>query len=302
MAAGSAHALIRGRDRLKDFYVPLSYGKVRINAPLPAKLFSHIKVRDEKETQKGIGVFDVTILDEDGLEIVEISDFVVRKITDIAKMTGEVGDVAAGSQRIGQGSGEGPGRPDSISQALRARLEQGITPAEGVDAFCRILSGGVSPQIIVCSQDVNALIDAANAAGKAADANRTGQAQPAVLQHSRPELPTTFVPASTEQERKIAAIWQELLGIQQVGIHDDFFELGGHSLMIVTVHSRLHQALDMTFPVAKMFQYPTISSLANYLRQGQGDKPSYGNLRDRAERQREALARQKQPAKERRRQ
>ena len=46
-----------------------------------------------------------------------------------------------------------------------------------------------------------------------------------------------------------------------------------------------------------MFQYPTISSLANYLRQGQGDKPSYGNLRDRAERQREALARQKQLAK-----
>ena len=50
---------------------------------------------------------------------------------------------------------------------------------------------------------------------------------------------TTFVPAGTEQERKIAEIWQELLGIQQIGIHDDFFELGGHSLMIVTVHSRV---------------------------------------------------------------
>jgi len=297
MAAGSAHALIHGNDRAKDFYVPLSYGTVRMNAPLPAKLFSHIKVRDENVIQKGIGVFDVTILDEDGLEIVEISDFVVRRITDIAKMLGDVGSVAARSQRIEQGSGGGSSQRDAISEVVRARLEQGITPAEGGDAFCRILSGGVSPQIIVCSQDVNALIDAANAAGKAADANGTGQAQPAVLQHSRPELPTTFVPAGTEQERKIAAIWQELLGIQQVGIHDDFFELGGHSLMIVTVHSRLHQALDATFPVAKMFQYPTISSLANYLRQGQGDKPSYGNLRNRAERQREALARQKQLAK-----
>ena len=56
---------------------------------------------------------------------------------------------------------------------------------------------------------------------------------PTLVQHSRPELLTRFVPPSTELERKIAEIWQELLGIQQVGIHDDFFELGGHSLMIV---------------------------------------------------------------------
>ena len=101
-------------------------------------------------------------------------------------------------------------------------------------------------------------------------------------------------PRVTEQERRIAEIWQELLGIQQIGIHDDFFELGGHSLMIVSVHNKVQQIFDVTFPVAKMFQYPTINALANYLREGQGDKPSYGDLRDRAERQREALARQKQ--------
>jgi acyl carrier protein len=103
------------------------------------------------------------------------------------------------------------------------------------------------------------------------------------------------VPAGTEQERRIAEIWQELLGIKQIGIHDDFFELGGHSLMIVSVHNRLQQTLNVTFPVAKMFQYPTINALANCLRQGQDNKPSYENLRDRAKQQRE---RQRQLVKE----
>ena len=53
MATGGAHALISGREKLKDFYVPLSYGKARINAPLPAKLFSHIRVREGQGASEG---------------------------------------------------------------------------------------------------------------------------------------------------------------------------------------------------------------------------------------------------------
>jgi acyl carrier protein len=286
MATGGAHALISGQDGLKDFYVPLSYGKVRVNAPLPAKLFSHISIQDRKENQKGIAVFDISILDEDGVEIVEISDFVVRKVTDIARMAGQNGDGHLGLAGNGRRPEMESGKRRALSPGLLNGLEQGITPPEGVDAFLRILSRGVTPRIVVASQDLNALIDAANADGKAADAKPAPQAQPAVAQHARPELPTRYVAPSTDLERQIAEIWQGLLGIQQIGIHDDFFELGGHSLMIVTIHSKLQDALQVTFPVAKMFQYPTINALATYLREGQGAKPTYGNLRDRAERQR----------------
>jgi len=270
--------------------VPLSYGKVRINAPLPAKFFSHIRVRDEKESQKGVAVFDITILNEAGLEIVEIFNFVVRKITNTAKMTG---DESADSWQLQQAPGVNHGKGDAIVQALIAGVEQGITPAEGVEAFGRVLSG-LSPRIIIASQDLNALVDEADSAAKTVQATLAGQSKPAGALHSRPDLPTTFVPAGTQQERRIAEIWQELLGIRQIGIHDDFFELGGHSLMIVSVHSKLQQILDVTFPVAKMFQYPTINALANYLRQGQEVKPSYDDVRDRAERQR---ARQRQMVK-----
>ena len=105
MATGGAHALIRGRDRLKDFYVPLSYGKVRINAPLPAKLFSHIKVREENGTQKGIAVFDVTILDEDGMEIVQISRLCRAKDYRYRQDDGRGWQVAADVATIGQRSG-----------------------------------------------------------------------------------------------------------------------------------------------------------------------------------------------------
>ena len=130
MATGSAQALIRGRDGHRDFFVPLSYGKVRVHAPLPAKFFSHIKVRDQQEeTQKGIAVFDITILNEDGLEVVEISDFVVRQITDIAKIVGEVGQcrgcVATNREKLRRGRPADPMQsPKSCVLSWNRRLSR----------------------------------------------------------------------------------------------------------------------------------------------------------------------------------
>ena len=283
MATGGAHALIPGHDGLKDFYVPLSYGRVVINGPLPAELFSHIKIR-EQETRSGIAIFDVSIFDREGIEIVGISDFVVRNVLDITRMTSQKDPVSQpllSDKRVEQ-------NPSRILTALTPLLEQGISPSEGIDAFCRILSRGISPRIVVASQDLNALIEAANNAGKTAVPQiALGQAPPKVAQHARPQLPTRYIPPSTELERTVTEIWQDLLGIQQIGVHDDFFELGGHSLMVVSIHNRLQQTLDLSFPVAKMFQYPTINALAHYLHEGQESKPSYENVRDRAERQRE---------------
>jgi amino acid adenylation domain-containing protein len=63
-------------------------------------------------------------------------------------------------------------------------------------------------------------------------------------------------------EQALAAIWQELLGVERVGRHDHFFELGGHSLLAVQMVSRLRQRLDIELPLRALFAQPTLEGLA----------------------------------------
>ncbi|WP_244903151.1 non-ribosomal peptide synthetase, partial [Xenorhabdus innexi] len=65
-----------------------------------------------------------------------------------------------------------------------------------------------------------------------------------------------------ETEQRLAAIWQTLLGLEQVGRHDNFFELGGHSLLIVTLIEELRQC-DLTLEVSAVFSSPTLMAMAS---------------------------------------
>ncbi|RJG15557.1 amino acid adenylation domain-containing protein, partial [Paenibacillus thiaminolyticus] len=66
----------------------------------------------------------------------------------------------------------------------------------------------------------------------------------------------------TNMEAKLALLWQDVLGVERVGIHDNFFELGGHSLRAMTLASRIHQTLDVEVPLRLLFQAPTVAGLA----------------------------------------
>ena len=68
-----------------------------------------------------------------------------------------------------------------------------------------------------------------------------------------------------EMERTIAAIWQEVLHLEKIGIEDSFFHLGGHSLLLVHMQNKLEKALDKPLLIMDLFRYPTISSLAEHL-------------------------------------
>ena len=71
-----------------------------------------------------------------------------------------------------------------------------------------------------------------------------------------------YVAPRTPVEEMLAKIWQELLGLERVGVHDDFFELGGHSLLATRVISRIHDELPTDLPVRRLFETPTIEGLA----------------------------------------
>jgi acyl carrier protein len=104
----------------------------------------------------------------------------------------------------------------------------------------------------------------------------------------------SFATPQTEIELKIARAWQEVLGVETVGMQDNFFDLGGNSLLIIQLYEKLRQVLGTQLQLTELFQYPTISSLANYLKPQEAASLSIQLVQDRAEKQREALNRQKQ--------
>ncbi|MBE8998847.1 acyltransferase domain-containing protein [Nostoc sp. LEGE 12447] len=83
--------------------------------------------------------------------------------------------------------------------------------------------------------------------------------------HSRPDLPNSYLAPRNEIEQRLADIWEELLGIKQVGIHDNFFKLGGDSLIAVQVLSRIRNIFSIRLSVANLFESPTIAEIASKL-------------------------------------
>ncbi|MBW4447044.1 MAG: amino acid adenylation domain-containing protein [Spirirestis rafaelensis WJT71-NPBG6] len=107
-------------------------------------------------------------------------------------------------------------------------------------------------------------------------------------------LTATYQPPQSEIEKTIAQLWQQVLHLDKVGIHDNFFDLGGHSLLMLQVNNKLRAILDKDIAVVTMFQNPTIKSLAQYLSQTTEDNSVFETLRNRVERQKEANKMQKQ--------
>jgi amino acid adenylation domain-containing protein/non-ribosomal peptide synthase protein (TIGR01720 family) len=79
---------------------------------------------------------------------------------------------------------------------------------------------------------------------------------------ARPEQDQDFVAPETPVDQALAALWREVLAVEQVGIHDDFFALGGHSLTGAVVINRLQDLLGEAIPMGVIFDAPTVAGLA----------------------------------------
>ncbi|HZF08613.1 MAG TPA: amino acid adenylation domain-containing protein [Thermoanaerobaculia bacterium] len=110
----------------------------------------------------------------------------------------------------------------------------------------------------------------------------------------RPDLAASYISPQNECERVIAQIWQEVLGLERVGIHDNFFDLGGHSLLAAEVHGKLRERLGVDFPLLELFRHPTVHSLATRLRAEETTAaPPLAGVAAAAAREQEALKRRR---------
>jgi acyl transferase domain-containing protein len=241
MATGAALYLTKDYDQSDDLFLPINYRRMRVYRAFPAKLFSHIRTRQEGAERGEVETFDITIFDEQNQVIAEIEGFAMRRIHDAARAM-EKGGMARSDPRA---SGERP---------IETGARPGIAPQAGVDALLRILQAQTPTAVIVLPEPL-AGIDASEAR-PANDAAETA-AQSATA------------PIAEGIEATLMAWWQELLGVDRVGLDDDFFTLGGHSLVGVRLFAKIKKIYQADLELAALFEARTVRQLAELIRRKQ---------------------------------
>lgn len=130
-----------------------------------------------------------------------------------------------------------------------------ITNKEGTELFERILSIPKVNQIIISATDLQARVE------RWKKPKEASQEQNFPSLHFRQNLNNNYVAPRNKTEEKIADIWQEILGIKQIGIYDNFLEIGGDSLLSIQITARANKE-GLRFTNQHLFEYPTIAQLA----------------------------------------
>jgi acyl transferase domain-containing protein/acyl carrier protein len=141
-----------------------------------------------------------------------------------------------------------------------AGFAAGLSAAAGVDALQRILGLPRAERWVVSALDLGLRLAAPVQPERHGAAAAEGPAAP---RHARPaDLDSDYVAPRSALEEKLAQIWQELLGIEDIGVEDNFFRLGGDSLIAIQLGARLRSLLAVDLAVNELFDEPTIAGLA----------------------------------------
>ncbi|MFJ5951212.1 SDR family NAD(P)-dependent oxidoreductase [Streptomyces noursei] len=245
----------------RDYLMPLRYRTIEMHAPLPPRIHTFLTQRtDRAGTPHETRSFDVTLLDEDGRVLLTVRDFVMKKARAldsklVALRDGTSDEVPAYSHP----HLPGPAHEDN---AFRAHLETGILPAEGTDAFDRVLARDVAPQVVVATKDLTALMGNVGALRP-----QPADPRPATppRAHARPPLATPYVAPTTPLQQRLADLWRDHIGVEPVGIHDNFYDLGGHSLLGITLVARIRESCQVHLTLQTLFDHLTVAALADVL-------------------------------------
>jgi aspartate racemase len=108
--------------------------------------------------------------------------------------------------------------------------------------------------------------------------NRLALPDPKTLGAKEQHPEGDIVPPRNQVEKTIAHIWQDVMKLDEVGIHDNFFDLGGHSLMAVRILTRIERDLGVRLPLTSLFHSVTISQLAELVNRREDEVRSWSPL------------------------
>ncbi len=257
LGTGFAMDLIPGYTG-DSLWVPVEYRRVRLFDSLPPKLVAVAEVLAGTSEESGVASFDVRLCDPDGRVLVEVEGFAVKRLDGRL----EVGRPALAAEvdfddQIGA-------RQRSLPElALENNLRQGIRPVEGGREFLRVIGPDVEPVVYVTSLDLPSLRHQSDLI--AAEQMGSGSGGEASAVFSRPKLDSEFLAPRNDVEEQLVVMWQELLGIDQVGVRDNFFDLGGHSLIAVRLFAQVKRTFSVDFPISVLVEAPTVEACAELI-------------------------------------
>lgn len=136
-----------------------------------------------------------------------------------------------------------------------------MTKEEIFDVYRRLFSTHLGPRVVVSTIDFNEVIKNWN---RVASLKELVKAVNLSKKSRKRIVANEFKEPLSEMEKRIARYWQDLLGIDQIGLDDDFFELGGNSLVAIQFIGKLTDELPIKIHAMSIYEYPTLETFATY--------------------------------------
>lgn len=262
-ATGYAMELIDGYRPEQGLWIPVSYGRMSVYGDLPSKVFSWVRNSGSNVASSDFAVFDLTITDAEGRVLIEVEEYTIKRLHEAPDFTHQA-ELSHADVEFEVSVGAGDSKDLSpAEQQLRRNYERGIRPQEGTEALVRVVAGDPLPQVVVSSLDLAAMIRQVEKTSE--------QPMGSSTKFDRPDLDSEFVEPRDDIERNLVGMWEELLGVDRLGVQDNFFDLGGHSLIAVRLFTMIKKAFQADFPISVLFEAPTIEGCAELIRATIGD-------------------------------
>lgn len=244
MATGpiTGHLLRQCAQDLEGEFLPFSYGRLQQKGSIPATLYTYIRYRGAGERKDTLS-FDITLYDPTGTEVVTIQDFVLKQLPKAMR-----------TARPGRGP----------AAAAIDYLDDSVSPREGKEVFERLLSLGVGqPQWIVSPPDLPGLLAQMKAKVLAAAQETAGKR----TRVARADVEAT--PPTNRIQELLVGVFETVMGLEPIGIHDNFFDLGGDSIMAIQIvaHAKAH---GLAIKPHELFEHQTVAELSTVIESENG--------------------------------